>query len=95
MDLPWRSAQPSLPNNRTLAEHRLKLFKKRFCKEPELFQRYSSVIDEHLQKGYCEKVPDESLNRSDGMVWYLTHHPVFHPNKPDNTTMEVWKHFAQ
>ena len=85
MDLPWRSAQPSLPNNRTLAKHRLKLLKKRFCKDSELFQRYSSVIEEHLQKGYCEKVPDESLNRSDGMVWYLPHHPVFHPDKPDKT----------
>ena len=48
MHLPWRSAQPSLPNNRTSGKHRLKVLKMRFRKDTELFQRYSSVIDEHL-----------------------------------------------
>ena len=48
IELPWKSQQPSLPNNRALAEHRLKLLRKRFCRDPDLFGKYSSVIDDHL-----------------------------------------------
>ena len=61
------------------------LLKKRFHKDPDLFSKYSQVIDDHLHKGYTEKVPGSRLDRSDGMVWYLPHHPVFHPDKPDKT----------
>ena len=61
------------------------LLKKRFHKDPGLFSKYSQVIDDHLPKGYTEKVPESRLDRSDGMVWYLPHHPVFHPDKPDKT----------
>ena len=85
MELPWKLQQPSLPNNTALAEQRLKLLKKRLCRDPNLFGKYSSVIDDYLHKGYCEKVPDSSLSRADGMVWYLPHHPVLHPAKPDKT----------
>ena len=85
MELPWKSQQPSLPNNRALAEHRLKLLRKTLCRDPDLFGKYLSVIDDYLHKGYCEKVPDSSLSCADGMVWYLPHHPVLHPEKPDKT----------
>ena len=30
-------------------------------------------------------MPESLLDRSDGVVWYLSHHPVFHPDKPDKT----------
>ena len=30
-------------------------------------------------------MPESLLDRSDGMVWYLPHHPIFHPDKPDKT----------
>lgn len=79
------SQQSSLPNNRALAEHRLKLLGKRLGRDPDLFGKYSNVIDDHLRKGYCEKVPVSSLSRGDGMVWYLPRHPVLHPEKPDKT----------
>ena len=79
MELPWKSQQPLLPNNRALAEHRFKLLRKRLCRDPDLFGKYSSVIDYFLSKGYYEKVPDSSLSRADGMVWYLPHHPVRAP----------------
>ena len=70
---------------RALAEHRLKLLKKRLCRDPDLFGKYSSVIDDYLYKGYCEKVPDSSLSRADDKVWYLPDHPVLHPAKPNKT----------
>ena len=36
-----------------------------------------------LAKGYAKEVPEQELARSDGAVWYLPHHPVMHPRKPD------------
>ena len=85
MEFPWKSRQPSLLNNRALAEHRLKLLKKRLCRDSDLFGKYLKFIDDYLHKGYCEKVPDSSLSRADGMVWYLQRHPVLRPAKPDKT----------
>ena len=85
MALPWKSSPPLLLNDRVMALHRLMLLKKRFHKDPGLFSKYSQVMDDHLFNGYTEKVPESLLNRSDGMVWYLPHHPVFHPDKPDKT----------
>ena len=80
MALPWKSPPPLLPNDRVIALHRLMLLKKRFHKDPGLFSKYSQVMDDHLHK-----VPESLLDRCDGMVWYLSHHPVFHPDKPDKT----------
>ncbi len=34
-----------------------------------------------ISKGYSERVPAEDLGRSDGEVWYIPHHGVYHPRK--------------
>ena len=85
ISLPWRDDQPCLPNSRPMALHRLGILKKRLQRNSELHGRYSSVIDDMLSKGYAQKVPEEERNRQDGLVWYLPHHPVHHPLKPDKT----------
>ena len=36
-----------------------------------------------MEKGYAEKVPREQLEVNDRPIWYLPHHPVTHPLKPD------------
>ena len=38
---------------------------------------------EMIDKGQAERVPDEELDFSDGRVWYISHHSVYHPQKPD------------
>ena len=35
-----------------------------------------------ISKEYAEKIPPDEINRQDGLVWYLPHHPVVHPQKP-------------
>ena len=37
-----------------------------------------------LDKGYAETVPAAEVNRQDGRVWYIPHHGVYHPRKPEN-----------
>ena len=81
--LPWRHPPFRLPNNRVLAEHRRKLLRARLAKDPDLFQKYSAFIDNLLDKAYARKVPDHQVNRSAEATWFLPHHQVFHPKKPE------------
>ena len=80
--LPWKHDPPCLENNRCAAMHRLQLLKKRLMKDPKLLQMYKDFINTLLLKGYARKVPVEGLGPAKA-TWYLPHHPVFHPKKPD------------
>ena len=44
--------------------------KKRFMKDENLFKDYTNFMENLLQKGYPEKLP----NASDGNKWYISHH---------------------
>ena len=52
-------------------------------KSSQLQDDYKAFIDNLIKKGYARKVPQEQLNRSDGKVWYIPHHGVYHPRKPN------------
>ena len=83
MDIPFKSRPPCLPNNKAVADHRLRLLGRKLTKDLALKDKYTSSIKELMDKGYAEEVPPEQVQRADGAVWYLPHHPVFHPHKPD------------
>lgn len=70
-------------NNRQLAESRLLSLKRRLQKDPEVHQKYKAVIDDHLDKGYARRIPEENRNTTDQPVWYLPHHAVINPRKPE------------
>lgn len=40
-----------------------------------------NFLIEVINKGHAEVVPQEELERSDGKVWYIPHHGVYHPIK--------------
>ena len=82
MDIPFRKENPELPDNRVLAEKRLQYLGKRLQKDSELHRRYSAGIKELLDKGYAEEVDPKKLPQ-DGVTWYLPHHNVINPNKPE------------
>ena len=79
--LPWKVFPPDLPNNKIVAERRLGLLKKRLLKDPELHRKYSLFMDDLFDKGHAQKVPEDQ--REGSPAWYLPHHPVIHPQKPD------------
>jgi hypothetical protein len=81
--LPFKNSPLCLQDNMLLAEHRLQLLKKRFIRDPELCQKYSQFMTDLLNKGYAEEVPLYQINQP--VVWYLPHHPVFNPQKPNKT----------
>ncbi|XP_074649052.1 uncharacterized protein LOC141904366 [Tubulanus polymorphus] len=79
--LPWKYPPSELVNNRVMAEHRLNLLKGRLLKNEELQAKYTKYIDRLLELGFAEQVPVEEVVSP--YVWYLPHHPVWHPRKPD------------
>lgn len=82
--LPWRRDQPDIPNNKIMAERRLRSLKVRLTKDAELFTRYMEAMQNYIDKGHAQRVPEEELNKK-FKVWYLPHHPVTHRLKPEKT----------
>ncbi|XP_076036051.1 uncharacterized protein LOC143022004 [Oratosquilla oratoria] len=80
LPIPWRG-EPNLPNNRDVAERRLRSLYKRLVKSGTL-NVYSENISDLIKKGYVEYVPEIDIKRDDGKVWYLPHHAVTSETKP-------------
>ena len=78
--LPLRNPAMMLPSNRRVVEKREQHLKRRFEKDPKYFQRYKSFMNEIISKGYAKQSDYASQN---GRVWYLPHHGVYHPLKPE------------
>ena len=72
-----------LPENKFLAEQRLKSLKRKLNNSPKFKTDYLKFMNDLFEKGYVEIVPNAEIVRDDGRVWYLPHHGVYNPNKPD------------
>ena len=81
--LPWRHNPPRLPNNRESTAQRALTLKKRLLRDQGLLEKYATTMNDYLGKGYAEKIPRDELQPADTPIWYLPHHPVIHPAKPD------------
>ena len=82
MELPMKESV-YLPDNKIMADHRLYLLKKRLTKDSDMHQRYTTFMNSLFEKGYAEVIPNDCVTNEDGLLWYLPHHPVTHPKKPD------------
>ena len=40
-------------------------------------------MKELLKNNHAEIVPKDEMNSDRGCVWYIPHHGVYHPQKPD------------
>lgn len=82
MGLLWKHGDPRLPDNRSVAEIRLRHLRRRLERDQELKKKYLAIIDDYVEKGYaCKLTPEETKVRSN-KTWYLPHHPVLNPHKP-------------
>ena len=57
LGLPWRHKSVNLPNNRKFAFGRLRYLKKRFKRDPHLFEKYRGTINGYISSGYTRRVP--------------------------------------
>ena len=86
--LPWKYDEPFLPNNRCTAEKRLDYLKKRLERDRELHAKYKATMEDYIAKGHAERIQVKETDKSDEAlskkpIWYLPHHPVTHPQKPE------------
>ena len=81
--LPLKEEGLKLPNNRTLALSRLERLKQRLKRDRKYREHYETFMKDMIDKGQAERVPDEELHLSNGRVWYIPYHGVYHPQKPD------------
>ena len=78
MPLPFREVKPVMPCNKKLAERRLNQLKGRFKKDAKYKEDYVRFMQKMLEDGHAEVAPKDH-----GTVWYIPHHGVYHPKKPD------------
>ena len=79
--LPLKNPEIKLPNNKHMAMQRLAGLRKRLTRDQEFRKDYGIFMDEMLEKGYAEPVPDEELQLQDGKVWFVPHHGIYHKKK--------------
>ena len=48
-----------------------------------MYKRYAQTIQDDLDKGYVINVESRDDKHCAGREWYLPHHPVVNPNKPE------------
>ena len=82
--LPLKHKEMNLPNNRKMAQSRVENLKKRFERDENFHQRYTECVEELIREGYAEAISSDQLHRP-GKTWYLPHHAVSHPAKPEKT----------
>ncbi|XP_046358371.2 uncharacterized protein LOC124136493 [Haliotis rufescens] len=81
--LPFKSDSVCLPDNHYQAYQRLMNLKQKMKRNDGFLSDYKDFINNILEKNYAEKVSDDELKRDDGKVWFIPHHGVYHPHKPD------------
>lgn len=82
LPIPWKCPDEPLPNNFFVAKRRLDSLVRRFGSDDLLMDRYDKEIEVLLTEGYAEIVPPEALRDAE-RVWYIPHHYVVNPNKPE------------
>ncbi|KAL5011350.1 hypothetical protein ScPMuIL_009901 [Solemya velum] len=72
-----------LPNNKALALTRLRQLQRKFSKDSKYKEDYVTFMQNIIECGHAEKVPDDELTLKDGKTWYIPHHGVCNSKKPD------------
>ena len=80
----WKDEATAIPNNYFSALGQLKSLERRFQKDVALKQRYEATIETDLEKGFVRKLDATELKATaNEPQWYMPHHPVLNPHKPD------------
>ena len=78
--IPWKD-DAKLRNNIVVAKSRLSSVSHSLRKKG-LLDGYDQEVDKLLSSGFAERVSLDEVNKSEN-VWYLPHHAVLNPKKPD------------
>ena len=99
--LPLKEEELKLLNNRNLVLSRLHRLKHRLKSDSIYRSHYETFMRDMIDKGQAENVPNNELLLDNICVWYIPHHGVHHPQKPDKIRFvfvareSLNKHFLQ
>lgn len=79
----WKDDEVSLPENRLGALRRLERTEKSLLKNPEKAKKYQDAIESYVTLGHARKLQDSEVSQPSSKRWYLPHHAVYNPNKPE------------
>ncbi|XP_057372209.1 uncharacterized protein LOC130693104 [Daphnia carinata] len=80
----WKNEEPNLPDNSQSTLARFLKLERRLIADENLGRRYSAAINEYISLGHARKLSAEEVDyRPAGRTWFLPHHPVINPKKPD------------
>ena len=82
MPLPFKEKNPKLPDNKSLALHRLNQLKRRMNSDENYANDYIAFMRDVIDKGYAKRVPESEIRAQNGSVNYIPHHGVYNPKKP-------------
>ena len=82
LPLPFRHENVKMPDNRQQAVQRAMPVRKCF-KDQQFYDDYVKFTKNIIEKGYAKEVALLCLKTEEGKVWYLPHHGIYHPKKPD------------
>ena len=80
VSLPFKSPDVCFPDNKGQVMKRGKHLERKFGKNPSFFEHYKIFIEDMIKKGYA-RVSKQTPEK--GSYWYISHHSVYHPAKPD------------
>ena len=87
---PWKSEYElnpeNVPHNKHIAKKRLSHTVQKLKKDPELLRKYHGALEEFVDLGFTEMVPDQELEPSNKAISYLPHRPVV---KQERSTTKI------
>ena len=84
--IPFRHDPPKLPDNKAMANKRLKSLGKRLDRDPSMKDQYKCGIQDLLERGHAEPVC--SGDETSDVQWYIPHHVVRHEGKRDRIVFD-------
>ena len=80
LPLPFRNPECKTKENRDQAVKRTLGLKVRFAKDSKFREDYARFMNDIITKGFAEKA---NTGFPADQCWYIPHHGVYHPKKPD------------
>ena len=79
--MPLKGNTP-FPDNKKQALFRAEHLKRKMNRNEKYMEDYKKFVNDLIEKNYAKRVEDDRSN-SAGHTWYIPHHGVYHPVKPD------------
>ena len=78
ISFPLKNPCLKMPENRVQAEPRALYLNCKLSRDAKFREDYVAFLENVIEDGFAERVPLETLRRTDGKVWFIPHHSVYH-----------------